>query len=103
MTEYLDPESAIAAARHLGFPIRDEGLLLSVARNHALFDGNMRFAWYLTLAFLRLNERRQHPTHLRQRGSDRGSCDAALTPTSLYGLFTPEVSTPPASRERDRW
>ena len=86
MTEYLDPESAIAAARHLGFHIRDEGLLLSaisrpaasafgedaypeldlkaaalmqsVARNHALFDGNKRFAWYLTLAFLRLNERR---------------------------------------------
>lgn len=86
MTEYLDPESAIAAARHLGFQIRDEGLLLSaisrpaasafgedaypeldlkaaalmqsVARNHALFDANKRFAWYLTLAFLRLNERR---------------------------------------------
>lgn len=83
MTEYLDPESAVAAARHLGFHIRDEGLLFSalarpaasafgadaypelelkaaalmqsVARNHALFDGNKRFCWYLTLAFLALN------------------------------------------------
>jgi death-on-curing protein len=83
VTEYLDPESAVAAARHLGFHIRDEGLLFSalarpaasafgadaypelelkaaalmqsVARNHALFDGNKRFCWYLTLAFLALN------------------------------------------------
>ena len=86
MTEYLDPESAVAAARHLGFHIRDEGLLFSalsrpsasafgadaypsletkaaalmqsVARNHALFDGNRRFCWYLTLAFLALNGQR---------------------------------------------
>lgn len=86
MTEYLDPESAVAAARHLGFHIRDEGLLFSalarpaasafgadaypelelkaaalmhsIARNHALFDGNKRFSWYLMLAFLALNERR---------------------------------------------
>jgi death-on-curing protein len=86
VTEYLDPESAVAAARHLGFHVRDEGLLFSalarpaasafgadaypqlelkaaalmhsIARNHALFDGNKRFSWYLTLAFLALNERR---------------------------------------------
>lgn len=83
MTEYLEPEHAILATRHLGFSIRDEGLLLSalarpaasafgadaystvelkaaalltsVARNHALVDGNKRLSWYLTLAFLRLN------------------------------------------------
>ncbi|MEO8528278.1 MAG: type II toxin-antitoxin system death-on-curing family toxin [Pseudolysinimonas sp.] len=83
MTEYLEPENAVAAARHLGFHIRDEGLLFSalarpsasafgadaypelerkaaallhsLARNHPLFDGNKRFAWYLTLAFFRLN------------------------------------------------
>lgn len=86
MTVYLEPEDALAAAQHLGFHIRDEGLLFSalarpaasafgvdaypelerkaaallhsLARNHPLFDGNKRFAWYLTLAFLRLNERR---------------------------------------------
>lgn len=83
MTEYLEPELAVLAALHLGFHIRDEGLLFSalarpaasafgedaypalelkaaallasVARNHALIDGNKRFSWYLTLAFLRLN------------------------------------------------
>lgn len=83
MTEYLEPEQALAAARHLGLHIRDQGLLFSalarpqasafgedayaslelkaaalmtsIARNHALFDGNKRFSWYLTLAFFRLN------------------------------------------------
>lgn len=83
MTEYLEPEQAVVAARHLGLYIRDEGLLFSalarpatsvfgadayetlelkaaalltsVARNHALIDGNKRFSWYLTLAFFRLN------------------------------------------------
>lgn len=86
MTEYLEPEHAVAAARHLGFHIRDEGLLFSalarpaasafgvdaypaielkaaallesLARNHPMFDGNKRFAWYLMLAFLRLNDLR---------------------------------------------
>jgi death-on-curing protein len=86
VTVYLEPEDALAAAVHLGFHIRDEGLLFSalarpaasafgvdaypelerkaaallhsLARNHPLFDGNKRFAWYLTLAFLRLNEQR---------------------------------------------
>jgi len=86
VTVYLEPEDALAAAQHLGLHIRDEGLLFSalarpaagafgvdaypeldrkaaalmhsLARNHPLFDGNKRFAWYLTLAFLRLNERR---------------------------------------------
>ena len=83
MTEYLEPEQAVLAARHLGLHIRDQGLLFSalarpatsvfgtdayatlelkaaallssVARNHALIDGNKRFSWYLTLAFVRLN------------------------------------------------
>ena len=83
MTEYLEPEQAVIAAVHLGLYIRDEGLLFSalarpatsvfgndayetlelkaaalltsVARNHALIDGNKRFSWYLTLAFFRLN------------------------------------------------
>ena len=86
MTEYVEPEQAVAAAQHLGLYIRDEGLLFSalarpatsvfghdayaalelkaaallssVARNHALIDGNKRFSWYLTLAFFRLNGRR---------------------------------------------
>lgn len=83
MTEYLDPEDALLAVEHLGLHVRDKGLLFSViarpgasafgedayatlelkaaalmtslARNHALFDGNKRFSWYLTLAFLRIN------------------------------------------------
>ena len=83
MTEYFEPEQAVLAAAHVGLYIRDEGLLFSalarpatsvfgndayatvelkaaallssVARNHALIDGNKRFSWYLTLAFLRLN------------------------------------------------
>ncbi len=86
MTEYLEPEQALAAAKRLGLHIRDEGLLFSalarpaanafgedayatielkaaalmhsVARNHALFDGNKRFSWYLTVAFLALNDLR---------------------------------------------
>jgi len=83
MTEYVEPEQALAAAESLGFHVRDEGLLFSalarpsasafgkdayeqlelkaaalmtsVARNHALFDGNKRFALYLTFAFFKLN------------------------------------------------
>jgi death-on-curing protein len=83
VTLYLEPEQAVLAARHLGLHIRDEGLLFSalarpaasafgedayptlelkaaalltsVARNHAMIDGNKRFSWYLTLAFLRIN------------------------------------------------
>jgi death on curing protein len=83
VTEYIEPEQAVVAARHLGLHIRDEGLLFSalarpatsvfgkdaygplelkaaalltsVARNHAMIDGNKRFSWYLTVAFFRLN------------------------------------------------
>lgn len=83
MTVYLDPEDAVLAVEHLGLHVRDKGLLFSaiarpgasafgedayatlelkaaalmtsLARNHALFDGNKRFSWYLTLAFLRIN------------------------------------------------
>ena len=83
MTRYLDPEQAIAAVRRMGLHIRDEGLLFSalarpaasafgtdaygtlelkaaamftsIARNHALVDGNKRTAWVLTVAFLNIN------------------------------------------------
>lgn len=82
--EYIEPEHAVAAIRYLGLHIRDRGLLFSalarpqasafgedayatlelkaaalmtsIARNHALFDGNKRFSWYLTLAFFKLND-----------------------------------------------
>lgn len=81
--EYIEPEQAMAAVRHLGLHIRDRGLLFSalarpqasafgedayatlelkaaalmtsIARDHALFDGNKRLSWYLTLAFFTLN------------------------------------------------
>lgn len=84
MIVYLEEEQAVAAAAHLGLHIRDQGLLFSalarpaasmfgedaypdlptkaaallesLARNHPLFDGNKRFSWYLTLAFLHLND-----------------------------------------------
>ena len=83
MTIYLDPEQAILAIDRMGLHIRDEGLLFSalarpaasafgrdayeslqlkasallssIARNHALIDGNKRTAWVLTVAFLSLN------------------------------------------------
>lgn len=83
MTEYLEPEQAVAAVARLGLHIRDRGLLFSalarpsasmfgedayatlelkaaamfssLAQNHPLFDGNKRLSWVLTLAFLRLN------------------------------------------------
>lgn len=83
MTRYLEPEQALVVVRRLGFHLRDEGLLFSalarpaagafgvdaydaielkaaamftsLARNHALMDGNKRTAWVLTVAFLNIN------------------------------------------------
>lgn len=83
MTEYVEPEQALAAVQSLGFHVRDEGLLFSalarpsasvfgkdayeslelkaaslmtsIARNQALFDGNKRFSLYVTLALFKLN------------------------------------------------
>ncbi len=83
MISYLDPEQAVATVERMGLHVRDEGLLSSalarpaasvfgkdayetlelkaaalmssIARNQALFDGNKRTAWVLTVAFLNLN------------------------------------------------
>ncbi len=83
MTLYIEPEQALSVVARLGLHIRDEGLFFSalarpmasafgqdayprlelkaaalmssVARNHALFDGNKRTAWVLTIAFLNIN------------------------------------------------
>lgn len=83
MTEYVEPEQAMATVARLGLQVRDQGLLFSalarpaasmfgedaypslelkaaalfssLAQNHPLFDGNKRLSWILTLAFLRLN------------------------------------------------
>lgn len=84
---YIDIEDIAALIAHLGIgPIRDVGLiesslhrpravvfgmetypdllekaaalLHSLARNHALFDGNKRIAWASMVLFLRLNGRR---------------------------------------------
>ena len=83
MTLYLDPEQGLAVVARLGLHVRDEGLFFSalarpaasafgrdaydslelkaaalissLARNHALFDGNKRTAWVLTVAFLNVN------------------------------------------------
>ncbi len=86
MTEFLDIEDAARTVGRLGLHIRDAGLLESalsrpsasmfgteaypdlpakaaallesLARNHALFDGNKRTAWVLTVQFLWLNGHR---------------------------------------------
>ena len=86
MTEYLEPEQALAVVTRLGLHVRDEGLLFSalarpaasmfgqdaydtlelkaaalfssLAQNHPLFDGNKRLSLYLTFSFLMLNGRR---------------------------------------------
>jgi death-on-curing protein len=83
VTEYIEPEQAIAVIERLGLHIRDHGLLFSalarpsagmfgvdayptlelkaaalvssLAQNHPLFDGNKRLSLYLTFAFLRIN------------------------------------------------
>ncbi|MEO9014965.1 MAG: Fic family protein [Terrimesophilobacter sp.] len=84
MTYYLEPDQALRVIKRIGLLVRDEGLLFSalarpiasafgqdaypslelkagalmssVARNHALFDGNKRVSWVLTVAFLNLND-----------------------------------------------
>jgi death-on-curing protein len=84
MTEYIEPEQALAVIERLGLRLRDKGLLFSalarpaasafgvdayatievkaaalfhsLARNHALVDGNKRTAWVLTVAFLNIND-----------------------------------------------
>ena len=83
MTRYVEPEQALAVIARLGLTVRDAGLLFSalarpatssfgidaydslelkaaalmssLARNHALFDGNKRAAWVITIAFLNIN------------------------------------------------
>jgi death-on-curing protein len=83
VTEYIEPEQAVAVVARLGLHIRDEGLLFSalarpsasmfgvdayptlelkaaalfssLAQNHPLFDGNKRLSLYLTFASLRIN------------------------------------------------
>lgn len=83
MTVFIEPEQGLAVVARLGLHVRDEGLffsglarpaasafgrdaypdlglkaaalLNSLARNHALIDGNKRTAWILTVAFLNLN------------------------------------------------
>ena len=83
MTIYIEPEQALAVVARMGFHLRDEGLFLSalarpplsafgqdayptlelkaaalmssIARNHALFDGNKRLSWVLTIAFININ------------------------------------------------
>lgn len=85
MTEYIEPEQALAVIERLGLHVRDRGLLFSalarpaasmfgeeayktvehkaaalfssLAQNHPLFDGNKRLSLYLTFAFLRINGR----------------------------------------------
>lgn len=83
MTEYVEPEQALALITKLGLHVRDEGLLFSalarpsasmfgidayptlegkvaalissLGQNHALFDGNKRISLYLSFIFVRLN------------------------------------------------
>jgi death on curing protein len=83
VTNYIDPEEALAVVDRMGLHVRDKGLLFSalarpaasafgedayatlelkaaalitsLARNHALMDGNKRTAWVLTVAFLNID------------------------------------------------
>jgi death on curing protein len=83
VTLYIDPEEALAVVDRMGLHVRDKGLffsalarsaasafgedayeslelkaaalITSLARNHALMDGNKRMAWVLTVAFLNIN------------------------------------------------
>lgn len=83
MTEYIEPEQALAVIAKLGLHVRDEGLLFSalarpsagmfgvdayptfegkaaalissLAQNHSLFDGNKRISLILTFIFIRMN------------------------------------------------
>ncbi|MFJ4045977.1 type II toxin-antitoxin system death-on-curing family toxin [Microbacterium sp. NPDC089987] len=83
MTEYIEPQQALALVASLGLRVRDEGLLFSalarpsagmfgvdayptleeksaalissVAQNHSLFDGNKRLSLYLSFIFIELN------------------------------------------------
>ena len=83
MTAFLELDDAMFVVRRLGFHVKDIGLLASalarpattvggedaygslsekaaallesVARNHALIDGNKRLAWALTVLFLWIN------------------------------------------------
>lgn len=90
--EYLDLEDLLSVVRDLAAgPVRDVGLLdsaiarprsrafgedsyptlalmaaallHSIARNHALVDGNKRLAWLATVVFLDLNSRVPDVTH----------------------------------------
>lgn len=50
------PATTVAGEEaYLGLPLKAATLLESVARNHALIDGNKRTAWTLMVVFLGLN------------------------------------------------
>ena len=96
MTEYIEPEQALAVVDRRGLRVRDQGLLFSalarpaasmfgqdaypdifhkaaalfssLAQNHPLFDGNKRLSLYLTFAFLRINGTRM--THTNDEAFD---------------------------------
>ena len=101
--EYLDLEDLLGLVRAMGVgPVRDVGLLdsavarprssafgadayptlelkaaallHSVARNHALVDGNKRLAWLATAVFLDLN---QHASGIDDRAAFELVMDAA--------------------------
>ncbi|MEH0108214.1 type II toxin-antitoxin system death-on-curing family toxin [Tersicoccus sp. MR15.9] len=47
--------TVMGAPAYPSLPLQAAALLESVARNHALIDGNKRTAWVLTVVFLHLN------------------------------------------------
>ena len=48
--------SAFGQDAYPSLELKAGALMSSVARNHALFDGNKRMSWVLTVAFLNLND-----------------------------------------------
>jgi death on curing protein len=126
VTEYLEPEQAVSAASHLGFYIRDEGLLFSalarpatsvfgndayatielkaaallssVARNHALIDGNKRFSWYLALAFFKLNGFRVVMTNDAAFDLVLAVAQGSLELSDIAAVFAAHIVTDSAER-----
>ena len=55
-TRYTPAERAADLVSRMTLDEKAAALLLAVMRNHPLADGNKRLAWFVTVAFLELND-----------------------------------------------
>ena len=87
-------ESALARPRASVFgqdaypdvPQKAAALMESLARNHALIDGNKRLAWYATWVFLQLNGHRLRPDF------DIDRAEAFVLATCQGHLSVPDIA-----------